>query len=92
MTRFDIYPDPGPEPWDQDYEMAAAERGVELPDLPFSNPWDEPSPEEEAYYASLAHDCPREQFLDDPITQAYGVGSEMLHLIRCEICEARERD
>jgi hypothetical protein len=88
MTRFDIEPDYGSdEPYDRDYEMAAAERGVELPPG-----YDEMSPEEEAYYASLAHDCPRDHFLDDPITQEYGVGSEMLHLIRCEICEARERE
>lgn len=32
------------------------------------------------------HDCPREEFLDDPITVAYGVGSEMLHLISCPVC------
>jgi hypothetical protein len=80
MTRFDIEPDQGPEPWDQDYEMAAAERGVELPDGPG---YDE-------HYED--HDCPRDQFLDDPITQAYGVGGEMLHLIRCPVCEARDAD
>jgi hypothetical protein len=67
-----------PEPGPDEYELPPG--------------YDEISPEEEAYYASLAHDCPREQFLDDPITQAYGVGNEMLHLIHCEICEARERE
>ena len=38
------------------------------------------------------HDCPRQAFLDDPITQAYGVGGEMLHLITCAVCDAREHD
>jgi hypothetical protein len=44
----------------------------------------------EAHCAALAHDCPREAFLDDPITQAYGVGYEMVGLVRCPVCEARE--
>jgi hypothetical protein len=84
MSRFDIEPGDGPPEYvhDQEYPYDA-----ELPP-----DYDEMSPEEEAYYASLAHDCPRDQFLDDPITEAYGVGSEMLHLIRCEICEAREHE
>jgi hypothetical protein len=34
------------------------------------------------------HDCPRDAFLEDPITVAYGVGSEMVHLIPCSICDA----
>jgi hypothetical protein len=38
------------------------------------------------------HDCPRDAFLADPITRYYGVGGEMLHLISCPVCEARERD
>lgn len=37
--------------------------------------------------ADAEHDCPREAFLDDPITVAYGVGSEMLHLIACAVCD-----
>lgn len=37
------------------------------------------------------HDCPREAFLDDPITVAYGVGSEMVGLIPCATCDERER-
>ena len=37
------------------------------------------------------HDCPRDAFLDDPITRHYGVGSEMVHLIDCPVCDARER-
>jgi hypothetical protein len=44
----------------------------------------------EAWLGSRAHDCPREAFLDDPITVAYGVGSEMLHLIPCAVCDAEE--
>jgi hypothetical protein len=36
------------------------------------------------------HDCPVDQFLRDPITEAYGVGGEMAHLIRCAVCEAEE--
>lgn len=43
-----------------------------------------------AYVASLAHDCPKDAFLDDPITQAYGVGSEMVSLIACPVCDAEE--
>ncbi len=34
------------------------------------------------------HDCPKEQFLEDPVTRAYGVGSEMVGLVRCPVCEA----
>jgi hypothetical protein len=34
------------------------------------------------------HDCPRQEFLEDPITEAYGVGGEMLHLIDCAVCDA----
>jgi hypothetical protein len=85
MTRFDIGPDHGPdEPYDRDYEMAAAERGVELPP--------ETAEFHGEYYDPDYHDCPRDAFLEDPITQAYGVGSEMLHLIRCPVCEARDAE
>ena len=28
-------------------------------------------------------DCKKEQFMDDPMTVAYGVGSEMVDLVRC---------
>lgn len=38
------------------------------------------------------HDCPKANFLDDPITEAYGVGYEMVGLISCPVCEARERE
>ena len=34
------------------------------------------------------HDCPRDAFLDDPITVHYGVGAEMVHLIACPVCDA----
>jgi hypothetical protein len=44
---------------------------------------------QEAYYASLAHDCPREDFLEDPITVAYGV-SGMVSMVACATCEAME--
>lgn len=37
-----------------------------------------------------SHDCPKEAFLQDPITEHYGVGAEMLHLITCKHCEAEE--
>lgn len=33
------------------------------------------------------HDCPKAAFLDDPITVAYGVGSEMVGLIACPVCD-----
>lgn len=38
--------------------------------------------------ALQAHACAYDQFLDDPITVAYGVGSEMLHLVDCAGCDA----
>jgi hypothetical protein len=44
----------------------------------------------EAYLADTDHQCPREEFLNDPITVAYGVGAEMLHLVPCAVCDARE--
>lgn len=36
------------------------------------------------------HECPKDQFLNDPITVAYGVGGEMVHLIDCAVCDAEE--
>ena len=45
-----------------------------------------------AYMEPPPHDCPIDAFLDDPITVAYGVGSEMVHLIRCDVCDAIARD
>ncbi|HEX4399669.1 MAG TPA: hypothetical protein VH136_18665 [Trebonia sp.] len=44
--------------------------------------------DEERYGPS--HDCPKEAFLADPITSAYGVGSEMVGSIRCAVCDAEE--
>jgi ssDNA-binding Zn-finger/Zn-ribbon topoisomerase 1 len=44
-----------------------------------------------AYDYVADHDCPKDRFLDDPITQEYGVGGEMVALIRCHTCELRER-
>jgi hypothetical protein len=41
----------------------------------------------ECYHRSLDHDCPRTEFLDDPITVAYGVGGEMVKLIPCAVCD-----
>ena len=41
------------------------------------------------------HECPVQQFLDDPITQAYGLGGDMDEwgrIIRCPVCEAREAE
>jgi hypothetical protein len=38
------------------------------------------------------HECPKQQFLDDPITRAYGVGGEMVSSIACAVCDAREAD
>jgi hypothetical protein len=35
----------------------------------------------------LGHECPRTEFLNDPITIAYGVGGEMVHLVPCFICD-----
>jgi hypothetical protein len=44
---------------------------------------------EESY---LEHDCPKDKFLEDPITTYYGVGGEMVDLVPCPICDAREQD
>ena len=44
----------------------------------------------DAHLASLDHDCPRQQFLDDPITRANGVGAEMVAGIRCAVCDELE--
>lgn len=38
------------------------------------------------------HDCPKDRFLADPITQAYGVGAEMVDQIPCPVCDARTRN
>jgi len=46
---------------------------------------------EEEHYGLPEHDCPRDNFLEDPITRHYGVGGEMLHLIHCGVCEEFER-
>jgi hypothetical protein len=40
--------------------------------------------------ADPGHDCPKQAFLDDPITEAYGVGSEMVGLIPCPVCDAEQ--
>jgi hypothetical protein len=40
-----------------------------------------------AWLAETDHDCPRDQFLQDPITVASGMGSEMVHLIQCRVCD-----
>jgi hypothetical protein len=40
---------------------------------------------------AFTHECPREQFLDDPITRSSGVGAEMVNLISCRICDALGR-
>lgn len=34
------------------------------------------------------HECPKQAFLDDPITQAYGVGGELVDRIACATCDA----
>jgi hypothetical protein len=36
------------------------------------------------------HDCPKQEFLDDPITRYYGVGAEMVALVSCPVCDAEE--
>ena len=43
----------------------------------------------EAHYARFIHDCPREAFLDDAITVAYGAGG-MVSLIDCPVCDRLE--
>ena len=43
-----------------------------------------------AYLAERNHDCPREAFLDDPMTVASGMGSEMVGLIACPVCDAED--
>jgi hypothetical protein len=44
------------------------------------------------FCAVAMHDCPREAFLDDPITVAYGVGAEMVHLVSCAVCGPPDDD
>lgn len=39
------------------------------------------------HYKKDEHDCPYQEFLDDPITEYYGVGYEMLGLISCPVCD-----
>lgn len=41
----------------------------------------------EQYRRDQEHDCAYDNFLDDPITIAYGVGSEMVHLMSCKVCD-----
>ena len=36
--------------------------------------------------ADAEHPCPKDAFLEDPITVAYGVGSEMVGLVTCVVC------
>jgi hypothetical protein len=36
------------------------------------------------------HDCPIQHFLDDPITQYFGIASEFMGKIHCNICEHPE--
>jgi hypothetical protein len=38
------------------------------------------------------HDCPKQEFLEDPITVAYGVGAEMVALVPCAVCDALEAE
>ena len=42
------------------------------------------------YGGDLDHDCPKQEFLDDPITVAYGVGAEMIALVPCPVCDEQE--
>ena len=88
----------GPERPDA-YELAAAERGVELPDdgwtggPPCGHGGGPCGPEcacgcYECWHAARSHECPRDAFLADPITMAYGVGAEMVGLINCPVCDA----
>jgi hypothetical protein len=41
----------------------------------------------EAHLAATDHDCPREVFVNDPITRAYGE-SGMAGLVPCAVCDA----
>lgn len=43
-------------------------------------------------YPAPDHDCPKERFLSNPITQHYGVGGEMVHLVPCPTCDARKQE
>jgi hypothetical protein len=43
----------------------------------------------EAHLASLDHDCPREVFVNDAITEHYGVAG-MVSMIPCAVCDAQE--
>ncbi|MBO0813821.1 MAG: hypothetical protein J2P30_01505 [Actinobacteria bacterium] len=63
---------------DRAYWMAQAEKGVMGP--PDDTPGD----------AYPDHDCPKADFLDDPITVAYGVGGDFVGGIACPVCEAHE--
>jgi hypothetical protein len=80
--------DPEPEPCPSACSVCAASG------FPGCSPACEPCAAEraayEAYLADTDHQCPREEFLNDPITVAYGVGAEMLHLVPCAVCDARE--
>jgi hypothetical protein len=45
----------------------------------------------EAHCARFIHDCPRDVFLDDPITQAYECQG-MVSLVACPVCDQLEAD
>jgi hypothetical protein len=42
----------------------------------------------DAWVASMEHDCPKQAFMDDPVTREYGVGGEFAGNIACSVCDA----
>lgn len=80
----------------------AAEKGIQLPfesseqdaiDAAYDdyNPKADQAYEDDGYFAEGDHDCPKQNFLDDPITQESGMGYEMLSMISCPVCDEQER-
>jgi hypothetical protein len=41
------------------------------------------------WVATNAHDCPKQAFMDDPITSHYGVGGDFVGNIACSVCDAQ---
>jgi hypothetical protein len=75
--------------------LNAEERYLDIEDgyvCPCGNPEEHSGCSYDQYMDSLNHDCPKERFLEDPITVAYGVGGEFVSTIKCAICDDEEID
>jgi hypothetical protein len=44
----------------------------------------------ECWVRRTEHDCPKQAFLEDPITEHYGVGGEFVGSIPCAVCDAEQ--